>query len=163
MSVLIKEWGLGGMQRPATRAPSRSTPAGTNYPWSALNFDPAADESVYVEGEIPESDIYTASGNVNVVISWVSDTSTTGSVRWKVEIVGRADGEAWDVAFSDSATVEDPRTAGDSLHRAVVSLVAPSLSPGERFVMKITREGTHANDTYNGADADMIGAKLLAA
>ena len=163
MSVLIKEWEVGSLQRASASAPSRSMPSGSNFPTIALNFDPAADESVYAFGEMPESDIYTASGNVIVEISWLTDELTTGTVRWKADILGRADGEAWDVAFSDSDTVDDPRTAGDALHVAIITIAAPSLSPGDRFVLKLTREGTHANDTYNGADADMIGAKLLVA
>ncbi|MCP4201155.1 MAG: hypothetical protein GY769_04395 [bacterium] len=163
MSVLIKEWDVGAMRRPGSSAPAFDLTVGSNFPWNHLKFDPASDEVVYVFGVMPESDIYTADGDVEVEIDWVSDTSTTGTVRWKVQLLGRADGEAWDTAFSDSATEDDPRTAGDSLHIATVSFTTPSLAPGDRFILALTREGTHANDTYDGTDAHMVGARLLAA
>lgn len=159
--VLIKEWDIGGMRRPAASAPSRSLTAGANFPWDALNFDPTADEAIYVFGVMPESDIYTAAQNVKIEWDWISDAASVGVVRWKAEIVGRINGEAWDVAFTDSGTVDDARTAGNALHTATVTLAAPALAPRDSFILKLSRNASHANDTYP-VDADMTKARLLA-
>jgi hypothetical protein len=159
--VLIKEWDVGAMRRPAANAPSASRTPGANFPWDALNFDDTDAEYIYAFGTMPEADIYAAGQNIEVEIPWVTDGATVGTVRWKAEIVGRTDGEAWDVAFADSAEVGDPRTAANALHVALISIAAPSLSPGDDFILKLSRNPGHGEDNY-GADADMIRARLLA-
>jgi glucose dehydrogenase len=160
--VLIKEWDIGAMRRPASSAPARSLTSGSNFPWDALNFAPGVDQVVYVFGVMPEADQYAAGQDVKVEFDWISDGSTTGVVRWKAELLGRTDGEAWDVAFTDSGTVDDARTAANALHRASVTLSSPALAPKDSFILKLSRNGSHGNDSYT-ADANMTKARLLAA
>jgi len=160
--VLIKEWDVGAMRRPDANAPSANRTPGINFPWDALNFDDTDAEYIYMFGTMPESDIYSAAQDVKVEIPWVTDAVTVGTVRWGADILGRTDVEAWDVAFTDSAEVSDPRAAASSLHVAVITLAGPALTPGDDFILRLRRNPGHGEDNY-GADADMVRARLLAA
>lgn len=158
--VLIKEWDVGAMRRPDANAPSAKREPGTNFPWDSLNFSNVDAEYIFMFGTMPESDIYAATQNIEVEISWVTDLATVGTVRWKAEILGRKDWEAYDVAFTDAAEVSDARTAGNALHVATIPLAGPALAPRDDFVMKISRN-VGPQDNY-AADADMIRVRLFA-
>lgn len=160
--VLIKEWDVGAMRRPDAAAPSASRTQGANFPWDALNFAPASTELFYVFGTMPESDLYTAGQDIKVKFAWVSDAASVGVVRWRADILGRVAGEAWDVAFPDAISVNSARVAGDALHVATGTLVAPALAPGDDFILALRRAGVHGDDTYP-VDADLVRARMYAA
>lgn len=162
MSTLIKEWGVGAMRRGVSGAPNVSRVAGTNFPWDTLVFGPDDNSSVYVFGTIPESGLYTAAQDIEVEFSWVSDASSTGVVMWLAYILGRVAGEAWDVAYSDAANGGSARTASNALHVLSIIFSAPTLEPGDDFILKLLRWAASADDTYP-TDANLVRARMYAA
>ena len=160
--VLIKEWDVGAIRRPATLAPSASRTPGANFPWDALNFSPSIFEHVFMFGTMPESDLYTVGQNIKVEISWISDAASVGVTSWIAYLLGREAGEAWDVAFTNSRSGDSPRTAGNALHVLVFAFAAPTLSPGDDFILRIARNAAHANDNYP-VDADLVRVRMYAA
>lgn len=160
--VLIKEWDIGAMRRPAAGAPSASRTPGANFPWDALNFATSGNEAVFMFGTMPESDLYAASQSIAVEVSWVSDAASVGTVRWEFFILGRKTGEAWDVVFVDGASASSPRVAGNALHTISIPFGAPSLEPGDDFILRIRRANYHGEDNWP-VDADLVRVRMYAA
>lgn len=133
--------------------------SGTNFTWDAPNLSPVTPEHVFMFGTIPELDLYAAIQNVNVELGWVSDADSLGIVRWRTILRVCPIVEAWDVTFGTVA--DSVRVAGDSLHVVGLSLAAPTLAPGDDFILKISRVATHANDTYP-VDTDLVRVRMYA-
>ena len=155
MSILIKEWGAGQMTRHWSTGPCRGFVPGVNFPWPSLRFDPDTDKHAYTFGVMPESDLYTASEGISAEFDWVSNESNVGVVRWQMNILGRKAVETLDVAFTQSRADDSARVASNTLHTLSLAISAPSLEPGDHFIMRIMRDANHANDNYK-AFADLV-------
>jgi hypothetical protein len=104
--------------------------------------------------------VYTASGNLQVNAHWIPVGDGVNPVRFGAALLGRANDEVYDAAFSDTATVDDTPGSVDDLMIAQISFTSPSISPGDSAVLQFYREGNHANDTNTGS-VDVVAVELL--
>lgn len=162
MSTQLGYWDAGSLKRPATDAAGFKVNNGTNFPWDSYEFDASSPESVFAFGKLPQAPIYIASATVKIRICWVTDSSTTGTVVWRMGILGVKSTETWDTAITDYDDVESTRSGSGKKLEAEISLVAPSLEPGDSIVIQITRVADDSGDNY-GADASLVEVELLAA
>jgi hypothetical protein len=156
MSVLIDRWTHGGLIRSSSNFPTSFRTIGSNFPWDSYVFPSGSAKYVYGNGIIPYSPIYTASANLQVNIHWIVGV-TGGYVRWHASILGRTDDEAYDVAFTDTNSVDDNAGAVGDLMIAQISLASPTISPADHYLLKLWR---NASDT-NAGDVYVTAAELL--
>lgn len=161
MGVLIGYWDIDTLKRPSSNAPAVKPWGGTNFPWVGYAFNKDNIKIIYGHGIIPESPSYNEGGDVKGRFYWVTDAATVGTARWRVEVRGVGHSEDWDGVFSDSEDVDSVRIAGDKLHVAEVTISAPSLSPGDKLIVKVSRVANHGNDDYDD-DAWLVGFGLAA-
>ena len=158
MATTLARWNVGEAFLPSANKPGAEIVSGTNFPYRVLHFDQTTDESCYFLGQLPEN--YGAAANIEVDVRWLTDVSTTGTVRWAAQVLGRTNGETWDVALSSETTVDDARSAASALHVATIAIAAPALAPSDEFVLRILRKGGVGG---YAADADLRGVVLKAA
>jgi hypothetical protein len=107
------------------------------------------------------------SGGLTVHIRWMASSATSGVCRWGVAIRRIADdAEDVDVSHTYDFNYTEPTTASASgeVDYATVTFTdgadMDSLADGENFILRITRDGGHANDTMTG-DAELFGVMVL--
>jgi len=138
-----------------TAFPQRLKINGTNFPLSVLRYPVSVIRSSF--WALPAENY---SSNPNVRIYWYADNATSGVVRWDVAIAaitGNVDtGDVETKAFA-AVTAGDDTHLGSGAQRLHFIDIVPanldSLAAADAAVMRIRREGTHANDTMaNGAN-----------
>lgn len=165
MATSLIWWEAMAAKFPAANAPAAVFTAGANFNWMGLSFAGnagAADESCDFIGIVPDS--YTGGGNVTMRVYWVPAAGAPAgeNCSWDVSLLGRVDDEVFDVAFSDTATVNDPVTAAGDLQVAACALAAPSLAPGDLLLVRINRDHDEANGgTALDEDAVLVGIQLV--
>lgn len=155
----IGRWNVSEAILPSSGKPGVEIITGSNFDYPVLHFDKDTEQKCFFSGQIPDN--YGAAANTSIEIRWLTDATATGVVRWAAQILGRENGETWDVALSSEVAVDDARTAASSLHVATASFTAPALAPGDEFIIAILRKAAHANDTYT-ADGDLLGLRITA-
>jgi hypothetical protein len=102
---------------------------------------------------------YTTNANVEMIVYWLSDGSSTGVVKFGVKLLGRTDGETYDAALGTQQSNTDTRSAANTLHAFSVTLNSPGLDKGDIVIVELERLATDVADTYNG-DALVLGIEL---
>lgn len=131
-----------------------STPATVK---ELLDFDGATQE--YMDFPMRALADY-AGGGIVVKFPFTATSGTSGNVRWGVAL-RRLTGEDYDPAHTYSFTYEDiavSATNGLPVEAEIeVSNGAnmDSVVAGDPFILRVTRESSHANDTLNSVDAEM--------
>ena len=123
-----------------------------------LDFDDTVDEESIFRGTMSPN--YTG-GTITVHVIWSAQTATTGDVRWAVAfervLVGTLDTDA--DSFATEQTVDDTTNAASGVTEdAQITFTGgaqlDSLAAGDRFRLKLRRDGAQAEDTLSG-DAEV--------
>jgi hypothetical protein len=164
MATSLIYWQAANALLPASNAPAGLYRAGTNYPSFTLAFAGnagSADESAFFHAVVP--DVYQG-GTVFFRIYWEPATSSPAgeNCSWDVSIIGRADDEAFDAAFTETQTVNDVVTAAADIQIASTATAAATLTAGDLVVIRILRDYDEANGgTALDEDALLHGFQLL--
>ena len=140
----------------------------------ALAGDPDGPGLILFSGGIyaysyPDSQVTQSYANFDVPLEWALGTdlyagihwscgaaTTTGTVRFGLEFVGAPLGGI----FSSPYTLYFESTSDGTAYKHYRALSSPlsgaTISPNQRFLIRVFRDGTHINDTLNG-DIFVIG------
>jgi len=125
---------------PASDGAEQKQIEGTNFPYYTLNFDKETDESAFWEFIVPDD--YDGE-NITVNI-WYKTTVTSGTVVFEVKVLGRTEGEIFDVALgaghSNSADTV-PGTAGN-IGICAPAAFNPFWTAGDLVILKLMRDIT---------------------
>lgn len=101
-------------------------------------------------------------GGLSFVILWMSAAQTTGVVRWRIAMRRlQDDAEDLDSAQTYDFNTVDATTANVAGEQDYAALTftdgadMDSVANGEFFILRVSREANHANDTLTG-DAEFI-------
>lgn len=125
-----------------------------------IGFDAAAAaESITHVVRIPTG--YASGSNATLTVFFMATSATSGNVRWQVEVERLASaGQDLDADGFATAVTVDQATSGTSgiLSGAAFTLSNSNLdtcAAGDLLRIKLTRLGSHANDTMTG-DAEFV-------
>lgn len=129
---------------------------GTNFPVSALAFDPATDEAAFWKIDAAQF----GSGNLTIDLYWYADSGTSGDTKWDAALAAiTADTDTQDVetkSLATAQTVTDSHlgTTAQRLHKCSITLSnTDSIAQGDAVFLRIRRLGSDAADTLNSIDA----------
>ena len=137
---------------PSSGAPALSQINGTNFPFYALDFDQATDETAFWEFIVPADFV---SQNVTISAWWLS-TVTSGAVTWALQTGSRGSGAAFDSALGTAQTVTTT-TAGTAgyLNKSTFPAFNPGWTARQIGIIKLYRDADNASDTM-AADARLV-------
>jgi len=124
-----------------------------------LDFDPgAADEYIYFRGVMPQH--YSGNG-LKVIIGWSSD-AVSGVCRWAAAFKSISD-DADDLdskVFASANTVDaTTASAAGEVDYAIINFTdgadMDSVALGDFFILALSRNSSHANDTMNSNDSEL--------
>jgi hypothetical protein len=124
-----------------------------------LDFDDATDEAVVFVGVISQGAILTS--GIMVRIFWAASTATSGDCVWSAEFEDTS-GHDIDSDGFDTATTATTTTSGTSGVVNVTEITCTtidSLSAGDAFRVKISRDANNGSDTMTG-DAELVAVEL---
>ena len=139
--------------RPTTGSPVNWRPV--------LEFDASADETAIFTALMPRN--YGAGTSINVIIFWVSDASSSGSVMFSVSIERcdsalDLDGDSFATAINGAA-VTTSGTLGTGTYTSITltNAEADAIAAGEWFRLRVAR--VTASDTM-ASDAQIVGIEI---
>ncbi|MBA7716740.1 hypothetical protein ES703_125816 [subsurface metagenome] len=134
---------------PVANPPAKASTDGANFSYETLDYDDGTEETAYWERWLtPDYDLE----NVVADIDWIA-AAGAGDVKFGLQVLGRAEGEAWDVALGAEETVISPTGGAGVLNRARISTFAPGWAKEDNLVFKLARKA---------ADDNLVGdAKVL--
>jgi hypothetical protein len=137
---------------PATAGAEQKQSDGTNFSYYTLNFDKDAEESAFWEFCLPDD----YDGGTILVNLWWKSSATSGDAVFKVQVLGREEGETLDAALGSAQSVTDttPASAGNIAVCAPMAF-SPSWVAGDYVVIKLARDATNVSDTL-AVDAEVI-------
>lgn len=162
MATIYHEFNPQDGVPPTSSYPSFDVIAGTNFPVPCLEFDAAADESVFF---LFRATSY-GSGNLTLSIDWYADTGSSGDVIWGAQLACiTQNSDTQDIetkAFGSANTATDTHlgTTNQRLHTVDITISnTDSITAGDWCVLKIYRDADAAGDTMSG-DASLVKALL---
>jgi hypothetical protein len=135
---------------PTANPPALATVDGTNFSYNVLDYDPAIEEKAYW-GYWLTPDYQDE--NIVMDIYWIS--SGAGNVKWGVQVLGRADGEAYDAALGSEKVVITPTGGAGVLNKSRIPTFAPNWAGQDVVHVKVARKAADAADTLD-ADARVV-------
>lgn len=137
---------------PASGGAEQKQVSGTNFQYYVLAFDKDAEESAFWELILPDD----YDGGTILVNLWWKSAATEGDAIFKVQVLGREEGQALDAALGSAQSVTDttPVTAGN-IAVCAPSAFSPGWSAGDYIVIKLARDATNGSDTL-AVDAEVI-------
>jgi len=123
-------------------------------------FDPSSVEILFFTWAVPNG--MDLSIGLSFTVYWAPTTTNTGTVRWRVNGVSLADGDAVNSALGGAAVVVDAANGTiDDLHVSgeISQGVLAGIAAGELLSLRIDRHASDAADTYTG-DANLIGLMM---
>lgn len=137
---------------PATGGAEQKQVNGTNFQYYVLAFDKDAEESAFWELILPDD----YDGGLILVNIWWKSTATEGDAVFKVQVLGREEGETLDAALGVAQRVTDttPATAGN-IAVCARTVSSPGWSAGDYVVIKLARDATNECDNL-AVDAEVI-------
>jgi len=137
---------------PASGGAEQKQVNGTNFQYYVLAFDKDTEESAFWELILPDD--YDG-GPISINLWWKS-SATEGDAIFKVQVLGREEGETLDSALGDAQNVTDttPASAGN-IAVCAPSAFSPGWSAGDYVVIKLARDATNGSDTL-AVDAEVI-------
>ena len=128
----------------------------TNGGWL---FDAASTELIFLIAQLPHS--YEEGSDLHPHVHWQKTTSASGNVYWQLDYKIAKINEVMDAAFttltatSTVAGTPDTNTANKHLISAFSAISDSTLEVSDMLVMKLSRIGGNAADTY-GADVRLL-------
>ena len=125
---------------------------------AVLDFDAATDESAIFLGIMPEA-ASLASG-LKIRLIWTASTATSGACVWDASLERMTtdiDTDSFDTIASVTTTTN--ATSGVPNYSEITLTTIDSITAGDGFRLKITRDANNASDTMTG-DAELIAVEV---
>jgi len=116
---------------------------------AVLDFDDATDESAVFMGIIPEG--ASLGSGLKIRLHWAATTATSGDVRFDVQLERMTtdlDSDSFDTVASSTATTSG--TSGILTVTEITLTTIDSVTAGDGFRLKVTRDANNAADTMSG-------------
>ena len=126
-----------------------------------LDFDDAADESAIFLGIIPEAAVLTSGLSIRLI--WTAATATSGACVWDAQIERMTtdiDTDSFSTAASVTTTTN--ATSGVPNYSTITLTTIDSVTAGDGFRLRITRDSNNGSDTMTG-DAELIAVEVRSA
>jgi hypothetical protein len=128
---------------------------------AVLDFDSATDESAVFVGIIPEA--ASLGSGLKIRLHWAASTATSGDCRWDVQLermTSDMDSDSFDTIASATATTNG--TSGIITVTEITLTTIDSVTAGDGFRLKVTRDANNAADTMSG-DAELVIVEVRSA
>jgi hypothetical protein len=152
----------------ATLTPRENQPPATAFATldtrnsiAILDFDDTTNENAIFLDIIPQFAILGSGLNIRLI--WTAATATSGDCVWQVALERMTtdiDTDSFDTAAS--ATVTTNATSGVPNYTSITLTTIDSVTSGDGFRLKVTRDAVNASDTMTG-DAELIAVEIRSA
>jgi hypothetical protein len=126
-----------------------------------LDFDDATDESAAFVSIIPEA--ASLGSGLKIRLHWMATTATSGNVVWDVSLERMTtdlDSDSFDTIASGTAAANG--TSGILTVTEITLTTIDSVTAGDGFRLKVTRDANNASDTMTG-DAELVVCEVRSA
>jgi hypothetical protein len=128
---------------------------------ACLDFDDATDESAVFVSIIPEG--ASLGSGLKIRLHWMATTATSGNVVWDVSLERMTtdlDSDSFDTIASGTAAANG--TSGILTVTEITLTTIDSVTAGDGFRLKVTRDANNASDTMTG-DAELVVCEVRSA
>jgi hypothetical protein len=128
---------------------------------AVLDFDDTTDESAVFVGIIPEA--ASLGSGLKIRLHWMATTATSGDCIWDVSLERMTtdlDSDSFDTIAS--ATTATSGTSGIPTVTEITLTTIDSITAGDGFRLKVTRDANNASDTMTG-DAELVVVEVRSA
>jgi hypothetical protein len=128
---------------------------------AVLDFDDATDESAVFVSIIPEA--ASLGSGLKIRLHWMATTATSGNVVWDVSLERMTtdlDSDSFDTIASGTAAANG--TSGILTVTEITLTTIDSVTAGDGYRLKVTRDANAAGDTMSG-DAELVLAEVRSA
>jgi hypothetical protein len=128
---------------------------------AVLDFDDATDESAVFVSIIPEA--ASLGSGLKIRLHWMATTATSGNVVWDVSLERMTtdlDSDSFDTIASGTAAASG--TSGILTVTEITLTTIDSVTAGDGFRLKVTRDANNASDTMTG-DAELVVCEVRSA
>jgi hypothetical protein len=128
---------------------------------ACLDFDDATDESAVFVSIIPEA--ASLGSGLKIRLHWMATTATSGNVVWDVSLERMTtdlDSDSFDTIASGTAAANG--TSGILTVTEITLTTIDSVTAGDGFRLKVTRDANNASDTMTG-DAELVVCEVRSA
>jgi hypothetical protein len=128
---------------------------------AVLDFDDATDESAVFVSIIPEA--ASLGSGLKIRLHWMATTATSGNVVWDVSLERMTtdlDSDSFDTIASGTAAANG--TSGILTVTEITLTTIDSVTAGDGFRLKVTRDANNASDTMTG-DAELVAVEVRSA
>jgi hypothetical protein len=128
---------------------------------AVLDFDDATDESAVFVSIIPEA--ASLGSGLKIRLHWMATTATSGNVVWDVSLERMTtdlDSDSFDTIASGTAAANG--TSGILTVTEITLTTIDSVTAGDGFRLKVTRDANNASDTMTG-DAELVVCEVRSA
>jgi hypothetical protein len=125
------------------------------------DYDDATDESLFFMGIIPEA--ASLGSGLKIRLHWMATTATSGNVVWDVSLERMTtdlDSDSFDTIASGTAAANG--TSGILTVTEITLTTIDSVTAGDAFRLKVTRDANNASDTMTG-DAELVVCEVRSA
>lgn len=160
--------GGGGTKTYAVFTPDNNQPPASNYATldtrnsvACLDFDDATDESAVFVGIIPEG--ASLGSGLKIRIHWAATTATSGDCVWLAALERMntdLDSDSFDTAGTVTTTCNG--TSGIVAVSEITLTNIDSVTAGDGFRLKITRDADSGSDTLSG-DVELVLCEVRSA
>jgi hypothetical protein len=126
-----------------------------------LDFDDSTDEDAIFLGVIPEDAILGSGLKIRLI--WTATSATSGDCVWEVSLERMntdIDSNSFDTIASATATTD--ATSGVPNYTEITLTTIDSVTAGDGFRLKVTRDANSGSDTMTG-DAELIAVEIRSA
>jgi len=128
---------------------------------AVLDFDDATDESAVFVSIIPEA--ASLGSGLKIRLHWMATTATSGNVVWDVSLERMTtdlDSDSFDTIASGTAAANG--TSGILTVAEITLTTIDSVTAGDGYRLKVTRDANNASDTMTG-DAELVAVEIRSA
>ena len=128
---------------------------------AVLDFDDATDESAVFVSIIPEA--ASLGSGLKIRLHWMATTATSGDVVWDVSLERMTtdlDSDSFDTIASGTAAANG--TSGILTVTEITLTTIDSVTAGDGFRLKVTRDANNGSDTMTG-DAELVVCEVRSA
>jgi hypothetical protein len=128
---------------------------------AVLDFDDATDESAVFVSIIPEA--ASLGSGLKIRLHWMATTATSGNVVWDVSLERMTtdlDSDSFDTIASGTAAANG--TSGILTVTEITLTTIDSVTAGDGFRLKVTRDANNASDTMT-VDAELVVCEVRSA
>ena len=126
-----------------------------------LDFDAATDESAIFVGVVPEA--ASLGSGLKIRLHWMATTATSGNCIWDLSLERMTtdlDSDSFDTIAS--ATTATSGTSGIITVTEITLTTIDSVTAGDGYRLKVTRDANNASDTMSG-DAELVVVEVRSA